>query len=304
MNSNNMVFNTKNYADIQGLASLKGKINGSSKQVSNEVAQQFESMMMQMMLNSMRSANAAFTDKENHSDAFDMYQELFDKQASLSVSGLGIAKQIEAYLARITPTEDEGSVTPLSEASAKPLTTSSFPATPSSPKIKTEEHHDFSDSLDFVKRLLPFAQSAAGKLGLHPGVLLAQAALETNWGKQIIAHAENGSTYNLFNIKADPSWKKDKAVISAVEDKGGVLTKEKSAFRKYSSFSESFQDYVNLIQTSARYAPARAHAGNPEQYLQSLQRANYATDQRYGDKVMEIFNSKHFKDLIKSSEMT
>ncbi len=290
----NVHFNAKNYTDIQGLTALKGQMKNNSTQVAREVAQQFEALMVQMMMKSMRAANQAFSEKEGHSDAFEMYQELFDKQLSMTPSGLGIAKQIEAYLTRISPSAST------EETTAKPAKPEQ--KTASQTKPATNKASLFDSPVDFVKNLWSFAKSAANELGLQPGVLLAQAALETNWGKQIISQAEKGSSYNLFNIKADPSWKKERAVANALEDKDGVFKMEKSSFRKYQSYAESFHDYVDFIKTNPRYEQARANTQDPRQYLQSLQQANYATDPRYSDKILDILHSKHFNELIQTAK--
>jgi len=56
---------------------------------------------------------------------------------------------------------------------------------------------------EFVRRLHPYAEQAAKELGVEPKVILAQAALESGWGRSVIKNGNGDNTFNLFNIKAD-----------------------------------------------------------------------------------------------------
>lgn len=307
MSDNTTYFNSKNYVDIQGISSLKGQLKKDPKLVRKEVAQQFESLFVQMMLKSMRSANEAFTNGESHSDAFTMYQELFDKQISLSSRGIGISKQIENYLNRISPeAADEGTET---ATNAINLPVPHFQQVNSRENARHSEEQSkdqiaFNRPVDFVKSLWNHAKTAAELLGVSPKLLLAQAALETNWGKNIISHTGQDSSYNLFNIKADPSWKNDQVSTLAIEQQDGLFVKQKSSFRKYESFADSFHDYVHFIKSNPRYSKALENVSDPEAYIQSLQKAHFATDKEYADKIMNIYNSRRFNELIKNAKLT
>ncbi|MGV8371070.1 glucosaminidase domain-containing protein, partial [Pseudomonas aeruginosa] len=63
---------------------------------------------------------------------------------------------------------------------------------------------------------------------------------------------------------------------------------EVAAFRSYSSFEQSFHDYVSFLQGNDRYQNALDSAANPERFMQELQRAGYATDPQYARKVAQI----------------
>lgn len=82
--------------------------------------------------------------------------------------------------------------------------------------IKKAAEPMFDSPRDFVARLTPFAEKAAKALGTDPAVLIAQAALETGWGKKVIKNAA-GSSHNLFNIKADPRWNGGKVATNTLE---------------------------------------------------------------------------------------
>jgi peptidoglycan hydrolase FlgJ len=144
----------------------------------------------------------------------------------------------------------------------------------------------------FMSQLLPHAQQAASELGVDANVLLAQAALETGWGKSVIKNAQGDSSFNLFNIKADKSWQGKQARVSTLEFDGDVARKEMAGFRSYDSYKQSFDDYVSFIKSNPRYGDALKNADNPAQYVRELQKAGYATDPRYAEKIMSIYNSQ------------
>lgn len=148
----------------------------------------------------------------------------------------------------------------------------------------------FESSEDFVRTLYPIAKQAADEIGVDPKVLLAQAALETGWGKHVISDTNGKSSYNLFNIKANDSWIGDKVAVDTLEYKDGKPLKEKSAFKVYDSLEESFSDYVQLLKNSKRYQHALKNADNPFAFARSLQQAGYATDPEYAGKISRIYS--------------
>lgn len=292
---NDTRFNVRNYTDIQGLNVLKADLKSKNNQTKAEVAQQFEALLLQMMFKSMRDANQAFMEGEEHSSAFAMYQEWFDKQLALSGQGLGVAKQIETFLDRITPkgTDNKEIKKEVNSSKWNVSGTSSF----SAPSMKKENL--FKSPMEFVQQMWDYAVSAADKIGLNPKVLLAQAALESHWGNKVINHPQKGSSYNLFNIKADSSWKKEQVSATTLEDIDGIVQKEKAAFRAYDSFQESFADYISFIQYHPRYAEALKKTKDPFEYLQALQKAHYATDEKYVAKILKIMNTEPIRSVDK-----
>ncbi|MGY3886339.1 flagellar assembly peptidoglycan hydrolase FlgJ [Aeromonas aquatica] len=149
----------------------------------------------------------------------------------------------------------------------------------------------FDSPEEFVHRLMPLAKKAADKLGLSPAVLVAQAALESGWGKRVIKDGEGQMTHNLFGIKADPRWDGPKAVVSTLEYEQGVASRQKAAFRSYESFEDSFNDYVDFLTSGSRYKGALAKADSPERYFEALQQAGYATDPQYARKLKQVLRS-------------
>jgi len=99
-NSGNNVADAGLYTDFSGLAKLRAKAAGQSDEAAKEVAKQFESMFLQMMLKSMRDATVPGESAE--SDQTKFYQEMFDKQIALDLSskgdGIGLAKMLEKQI--------------------------------------------------------------------------------------------------------------------------------------------------------------------------------------------------------------
>jgi len=156
--------------------------------------------------------------------------------------------------------------------------------------LKDDHARPIQSAEDFVRQLRPYAEQAAKELGVEPKVLLAQAALETGWGRSLIKTGNGGNSFNLFNIKADKSWQGKQAQVPTLEFEQGIAKKVNAGFRSYASFQESFRDYVDFIKSNPRYGDALKQAGNRERYLHELQRAGYATDPNYADKIMSIYH--------------
>ena len=146
----------------------------------------------------------------------------------------------------------------------------------------------FSSSDDFVATMLPMAEQAARRIGIDPRYLVAQAALETGWGKSVMRQADGSSSHNLFGIKATGNWQGGQARAITSEFRDGQFVKETAAFRSYDSYQDSFHDLVTLLQSNARYKDALSAADTPEQFARELQKAGYATDPSYASKIISI----------------
>lgn len=150
----------------------------------------------------------------------------------------------------------------------------------------------FESPAQFVEALMPLAEAVASDIGVDPKVLLAQAALETGWGKHLIQRGEGGSSHNLFNIKADNRWNGDSVATMTLEFRDGVAQKERAAFRAYGSYEQSFRDYISFLKDSPRYQLALQSAADPYAYLSQLQQAGYATDPQYAQKITNILDGE------------
>ncbi|MHC8298607.1 flagellar assembly peptidoglycan hydrolase FlgJ [Pseudomonas sp. ZS1P83] len=146
----------------------------------------------------------------------------------------------------------------------------------------------FSSADEFVNTMLPMAKEAAERIGVDPRYLVAQAALETGWGKSVMRAQDGSSSHNLFGIKASSNWKGNSARAITSEFRNGERVKETAEFRSYDSYKDSFHDLVTLLQTNNRYQDVVKSADNPEQFVRELQKAGYATDPDYASKISQI----------------
>jgi flagellar protein FlgJ len=146
----------------------------------------------------------------------------------------------------------------------------------------------FSSADEFVNTMLPMAKEAAARIGVDPRYLVAQAALETGWGKSVMRAQDGSSSHNLFGIKAGDSWTGDSARAITSEFRNGAMVKETAEFRSYASYKDSFHDLVTLLQSNNRYQDVVKSADNPEQFVRELQKAGYATDPNYANKISQI----------------
>ncbi len=128
---------------------------------------------------------------------------------------------------------------------------------------------------------------------LFTSVKLAQAALETGWGRNTI----NGAN-NMFGIKATgnttPYWNGDKILAGTKEDYGNGQISISDYFRKYKSLEDSIRDHSHLLMSLDRYAPVR-NATTAEEQARQLQACGYATATNYADSLINIINQYNLK---------
>lgn len=140
----------------------------------------------------------------------------------------------------------------------------------------------------FVASIWGHAQQAARELGVDAKALVAQAALETGWGRKLIQrNGGAGSSHNLFGIKAT-GWSGERATTGTHEYVNGVRRNETASFRAYGSVGESFADYVKLLKNSPRYQNALQAGTDVRGFARGLQQAGYATDPSYAAKIAAI----------------
>jgi len=294
--------------DSKGLAELRRSASAdkNDQETLRQVAGQFESLFVNMMLKSMRQASLA--EGIFDSSQSDMYQDMSDQQLAVDLSskgGLGLQDMIIRQLGgQVDNKLDDGEMVnsiPVRPAYSPDVyqtrilnkVTEAIPKVPEVTQavtdVKAEPSFDSPDS--FVQQLWSMAKQAADKIGVKAEVLLSQAALETGWGKHVINKTDGQSSHNLFNIKADSRWQGDSATKGTVEYRDGVAVKEQAQFRSYDSYQDSFDDYVEFLQTQPRYQQALEQAQNPDAFIEGLHKAGYATDPNYSDKIKQIMNS-------------
>ncbi|WP_136680274.1 flagellar assembly peptidoglycan hydrolase FlgJ [Neptunomonas sp. XY-337] len=322
------------YTDLNALNKIKREAKTDSPEALKQVAQQFEQMFMDMLMKSMREANATFIDEDSpfNSSEVSFYQNMLDSQMTTNLAqgqGIGLADLLVKQLGKQFDIRVESDAKPsesLSEAEAllnrafnkgssaavnnvfeqlkahqvianaaqAPTDGETLEQTMARLKdsfVDAPQPTRFDSPQAFVDALLPIAEKVAGELGVDPKVLVAQAALETGWGKHIIQEGEQ-SSFNLFNIKADSRWGGENMRKLTLEYRDGVAQKEQAFFRSYASYEASFRDYVDFLQSNPRYQQALEVVADPKAYLQQLQAAGYATDPAYAEKITSIYEGR------------
>ena len=291
------------YTDFQGLAKLRSRAAQDSGAALDQVTQQFEAYFLQQLLKSGRAASLG--DGLLQSDQERFFQGLLDQQLSLNLAGdngLGLAKilreQIRAQYrldANESDAEGTGGALPRIRgraASERPPSdaASAVPPRRAAPLGASAVEGPFTSPEDFVGRLLPIARETAVELGVDPGVLIAQAALETGWGKAVIKHEDGSSSHNLFGIKADSGWSGDRVHANTLEYEDGLVVRKREPFRAYESFAESFRDYLVFLRQNPRYSEALNQTRDARGFVEALQQAGYATDPAYAEKILGILD--------------
>ncbi|NNL10961.1 MAG: flagellar assembly peptidoglycan hydrolase FlgJ [Pseudomonadales bacterium] len=300
-----------NYNDLSGLAQIKQLAGVNEGAAYEEIGKQFESLLLHVMLKGMRSANRVFSEGGLlSSNSVEFYENMLDDQLSLALAGnggMGIAKEFsmqtrsvygqaavqtaqrEAQLNSLPTRRVEKALSTLQVSLVSQAPQASPPSIVTAvPGLQSDAPLATLNRENFVERLMPLATRAAAKLDVEPELLLAQAALETGWGEQVIAHSNGNSSHNLFGIKAGGAWQGQTAEVKTHEYIQSRKVNVVASFRAYDTLQQSFEDYVAFIQNNPRYKNALAHRNSDATYPQLIQRAGYATDPDYATKIHAI----------------
>jgi flagellar protein FlgJ len=144
---------------------------------------------------------------------------------------------------------------------------------------------------DFLVRHAAAANKTQDASGIPAQFMLAQAALETGWGRREIKAADGRNSFNLFGIRAGANWRGPSVEVMTTEYVNGVPERMVGRFRAYSSYEESFADYARLISQSPRYAQVMQNTSDPMAFASSLQRAGYATGPRYASALASVIEA-------------
>jgi flagellar protein FlgJ len=311
------------YTDLNSLQSINDIGRENKDQALRKVADQFESMFVKMMMKSMRDANKVFQeDSIMHSPQEDFYQQMYDDQLSVSLTGkqgMGLSDVIYRQLnqeygdpskrgeVQWQPLDDRRKnfshaidfnqiekkntqLNPHKEKSGFTIDTSFVNPQPA------EKLQAFETPEQFIQQLYPAAEKIAKEMGVSPKAIISQAALETGWGKHMISSAANNdqdkiNSFNFFGIKADSRWSGEKVTVTTHEYREGKRVTEKADFRSYPNIEAGLKDYSKFLQAQ-RYEKAMAAGTDVEQYAKELQQAGYATDPQYAQKITRIANSE------------
>lgn len=299
---------TASITDFSQFSALRRGAENNDPEVLREVAGQFEALFIQSMLKSMRETSLGdpiFGQSEQH----EMYQEMLDKQYALEMSGgrgIGLSDMLVRQLGGTSPSPPQTEVVEMRLPPAsvmKPVRASPADA----PHLEDVEMKEataeaakpaWTRPAEFVRDIWPHAQAAASKLKVTPEGLLAQAALETGWGKHVMQRPDGASSYNLFGIKASGSWDGPTATRPTLEFRNGVSERQIARFRAYDDISATFEDYVQVVGSQPRYDRVRNHGEDTAAFAAALQDAGYATDPAYAEKITAVLNSKTMRDAL------
>ncbi len=271
-------------ADAVQLERLRGQARNDPQAALKSTAQQFEALLLGMLLKSMRettSQNTPFDSEQTR-----LLQSMLDQQFAqvLSARGIGLAEVMTRQLSN--PGTQPGTQTPRGAgALPSPSAPVEAPVAPSSAVPRAAPSVS-----EFVNDMWPHALEAGRQTGIAPHFILAQAALESGWGRSEIRGSDGTPSRNLFGIKAGGGWTGPVAEAATTEYVNGAPQRGVARFRAYGSYAEAFSDYARLLQSQPRYAQVLERGGDAVGFARGLQQAGYATDPMYADKLVRIIN--------------
>jgi flagellar protein FlgJ len=310
--SKNQLDMARNVHDLGSINKMREAIASGDESVLQEAAEQFEAIFVQMMLKSMRKAQDALADEDSpfNSQQVKFYRDMHDQQLATDLTaggGMGLAdiivKQMgqseDSYLPASVIRSD-GNLNSLNRDRVVAVEQAQETVLASESKgVKSAAKDSMFDTPeDFVETLRPYAEQVAEEYGMDAKAIIAQAAVETGWGKFVIHNADGESSHNLFGIKANSKWEGEQAVVDTLEFNSGIPQKQKAAFRSYASLEEAVNDYGRFITTQPRYQQAVERASDAHSYTRELQSAGYATDPNYASKIMAVYHSDRLNGLM------
>lgn len=281
-------------ADGNSLNALKFQAGKDQKTALKEASKQFESLFMREIIKSMRQATAK-SGLMDGDEGENLATDLLDQQLATQMTGLpgGLSEAIERQLAR--QMDPSASTLPGGSASAANAARavsayqrqSVEPALdPSQLPAKTTQAQ-----ADFVAKHTTAANAVAAEVGIPASFMLGQAGHETGWGRSEIKNANGTPSFNLFGIKAGGSWKGKVAEVTTTEYVNGEARKVKAKFRAYDSYEDAFRDYAKLVGGNSRYEKAMQNTGSVQAFATQMQKAGYATDPQYAQKLSRAINT-------------
>jgi flagellar protein FlgJ len=309
--------------DVGSVEALKRQARSDPDKALRSAAAQFEALLMQMMLKSMREA--ADSTSSTDSQETKTYKSMLDQQLTMAMAKRGIGLS-EVMVRQLTPgaaagasaLDDAGRAAAdvtkaIQQADAdgtlldrvadilrmrpglNPAATPAIPPTlndapgvapgkaDGAPGVSATEA-----AREFVGRVWPHALEASRSTGVAPHFILGQAALESGWGRGEIRMTDGSPSHNLFGIKAGGGWQGATAEVMTTEYVNGAPVKTVERFRAYGSYAEAFKDYANLLAANPRYAHVLNERTDPAAFARGLQQAGYATDPGYADKLTRV----------------
>lgn len=283
--------------DSKSLDSLRQSTRSDSPESLKAAASQFEALFVNMMMKSMRQAGGQEGMFDNEQSR--LYTSMLDQQLSQKMAsrGLGLADVMVRQMSNNAVSQavqGESASTPAlgGMAGIDQYLQQQKLSIRAANLIENTKPIVSNSSLkhvqDFTERLGAEAQAASLETGIPAKFMLGQAALESGWGKREIKAIDGSNSHNVFGIKASPNWKGRTVEAVTTEYVNGVPQQRIEKFRAYDSYSDAFKDYARLISNNPRYQNVMESAGDPTRFAQAMQKAGYATDPHYAQKLNSI----------------
>lgn len=138
---------------------------------------------------------------------------------------------------------------------------------------------------NFLQQLIPLAQNIGKQYDLFPSVLLAQAALESDWGRSDLS----SNYHNLFGIKGSGYFS---IKLPTQEEQAGQLVSQMASFRVYPNWQASLEDYAKVLNQPLYAGVHRKLAANYRQATHALI-GKYASDSQYDRKLNQVIQAYH-----------
>ncbi|MBX3620531.1 MAG: flagellar assembly peptidoglycan hydrolase FlgJ [Rhizobacter sp.] len=270
--------------DARALANLRNTASTDPKAAVREAARQFEGIFMQQLMKSMRDASMSSGMLDNAGTK--LGTEMLDTQFATQMTGLRgglsdmIARQLERQLGD-----------PLANIAADAAKSTTEKATAKDAPVSLDKLQGKERQIGFLRLHGDAAKAAEAATGIPADFMVAQAAHESGWGRHEIKNRDGSTSFNVFGIKAGPGWDGPVAEVTTTEVVNGHAHKVKAKFRAYGSYEEAFTDYARMMKNNPRYSKVVAHASTAQGFAQGLQKAGYATDPAYADKLTRMINT-------------
>lgn len=284
--------------DSKSLNALRHSSRDNSAESIKAAATQFEALFVNMMLKSMRQAGGGeggmFDNEQSR-----MYTSMMDQQISQKMAsrGIGLADAMVRQLTnnampQVLQTEEAptvplggmGAINQYVQQQKNSLQADQILASTGSIESNSSSRH----VQEFTQKLGIHAELASQSTGIPAKFMLGQAALESGWGKKEIKALDGSTSHNVFGIKANANWKGRTVDALTTEYVNGVAYQKVEKFRAYGNYSEAFRDYAKLISDNPRYQNVMQNTGDASQFAHALQKAGYATDPQYAQKLSKV----------------
>jgi flagellar protein FlgJ len=288
--------------DFAQFTQLRAQAHDRNPEALKQAAQQFEALFTQQLLKAAHS-NPMGQDLLGGGSGGDMYKDMFDQQIAMHMAsgkGLGLADMLVRQLQMQQGGAVPGAAAPVSAMKLAPR----LHAAAAGAEPAAASPHSFKSPQEFVDAIRPHAEAAAKELGIQPHVLIAQAALETGWGRHLMRKSDGTPSFNFFGIKADKRWEAERSAHETTEYVNGDKQTQTAEFRDYDSIGASFADYVRFLKSNPRYAQALQHGGDSSRFAHGLQKAGYATDPAYASKLMHLARGMTLQTALAANPTT